>query len=63
MAELSNGKKIKPIATLKDNSGGICHIHKEDGSYVLLRLNKSGKFSMAYQWFPEAVQVLIKLAK
>lgn len=34
-ATLSNGVEITPIATLKDNHGGVAHIWVDDHCYVI----------------------------
>ena len=35
LANLSNGVEIKPVATLKDDHGGVAHIWVDDHCYVL----------------------------
>ena len=48
---------VHPVATLKDEFGGVSHIIVDDHCYVLL--NKiDGEFKMAYHWYEEAVEAL-----
>jgi len=35
MAFLANGSEIRPVATLKDESGGVAHIWVDDHCYQL----------------------------
>lgn len=51
---LSNNIQATPLATLKDQHGGVYHIIKDDSCYVLV--NKRGQF--AFHWFPEAVEAV-----
>ena len=65
---LENDSRVTPIATLKDEFGGISHIILIDHCYVLV--NKfhgyvtphKGKevqlFSKTYYWYQEAIEAL-----
>ena len=55
---LSNGAWVKPIATLKDEYGGISHIIEDDHCYVLINGSKDRIFNMVYHWYAEAVEAL-----
>jgi hypothetical protein len=52
-----NGNRITPVATLKDEHGGVFHIIKDDSCYVLV--SNRGKFT--FHWFPEAVEAVKSL--
>ena len=60
-AVLDTGATVTPVATLKDEWGGVAHIIEDDHCYVLI-LNQSsqqsGTFRMSTHWFPEAVDAL-----
>jgi len=58
---LTNGSIYTPIATLKDEYGGISHIIVDDYCYVLV--NGSGKkgFTAVTHWYKETVEALVKL--
>jgi len=59
VAFLDNGSSITPIATLKDEYGGVSHIIIDDHCYVLVnKLGKSGSFIMTHHWYPEAVDAM-----
>ncbi len=61
-AKLKNGTIVTPIATLRDEYGGISHIIKDDGCYVLLNgSDKSDFYSMVVHWYPEAVEALVEI--
>ena len=65
---LSNNEAVNPLATLKDEHGGVSHITKDDGCIVLA--NNTGRyrggsneesvelFSWATHWYPEALAAL-----
>ncbi len=53
---LLTGLKHRPVATLKDESGGVSHIIVDDGCYVLV--NGNGDFGTVEHWYPEAVEAL-----
>jgi len=59
--------KHRPLATLKDEYGGIAHIIQDDGCYMLVLrdvgVTPEGElvFKATEWWFPEAVRALRKL--
>ena len=56
---MDNGATLKPVATLKDEFGGISHIIKDDNCYVLVNgINEGGVFFKTCHWYPEAVSAL-----
>ena len=62
---LVSGNKITPLATLKDEYGGIAQICIDDHCYVLYLGHHSEEKGEAYRiathWFSEAVAVLKKM--
>jgi len=62
-AVMDNGAIIYPLITLIDEYGGMSHIIKDDGCYVLVNRKDNGKFSKTYWWYPEAVDALKLLRK
>lgn len=56
-AVLDNGVKIKPVATLADESGGRCQISIDDHCYVLYLNGENGYIRTSWI-FPEAFKVL-----
>lgn len=60
-AELKNGAKVIPLATLKDQHGGIAHIIEDDHCFVLILGSEDRKFNMVSHWFPEVVKAIYKL--
>jgi len=60
-ATLYNGVEFTPVATLADESGGVCHIDIDDHCYVLRLLQPDGKCLTATHIFPEAFEVLKNL--
>ena len=57
-ATLDNGETATPIATLKDEYGGISHIILDDHCYVLLNGSENEPFGMSAWWYKEAVEAL-----
>ena len=63
-ATLSNGVEITPVATLKDEAGGVAHIWVDDHCYVLGLVKPSGGTAMipvvvpTQHIFHEAMEVL-----
>ena len=53
--------RINPVATLKDEHGGVSHIITDDGCYVLVNGSSGGPFTKVYHWYPEAVDALKSL--
>ena len=48
-----------PVATLKDEHGGISHIVQDDHCYVLVNRGAlSGKYLSVSDWYPEAVEAM-----
>lgn len=58
-AVLDNGVMVYPLATLRDEYGGISHIVEDDHCYVLLNgPSKSGSFTAVKHWYTEAVDAI-----
>ncbi len=57
-ATLNNGEVVTPLATLKDQYGGISHIIEDDHCYVLLNGSADRLFAMVRHWYPEAVEAM-----
>ena len=55
---MDSGSTTKPVATLKDEYGGISHIIKDDHCYVLVNGNSEGVFRKTYHWYPEAIDAM-----
>jgi len=53
---LANGSIKYPLVTLKDEYGGVSHIIKDDGCYVLMNDNK-----FTHHWYLEAAHALKNL--
>lgn len=49
---------IKPVATLKDEHGGISHIAIDDHCYVLYNGSNDRPFVAVKHWYREAVKAL-----
>ena len=60
-AFLKSGSRINPVATLKDEYGGVSHIIMDDGCYVLVNGSRGGEFAKVYHWYPEAVDAMKSL--
>ncbi len=60
-AMMDNGCEIKPLATLKDEYGGISHIIEDDHCYVLVNGSKDRPFGMTHHWYKEATEALANL--
>jgi hypothetical protein len=54
---MDNGVTIKPVATLKNDAGGVSHIIVDDHCYVLIN-EFDGVGHKVYHWYPEAVEAL-----
>jgi len=55
---LDNGAWVQPIATLKDEYGGISHIIEDDHCYVLINGSKDRIFKMTHHWYAEAIKAV-----
>jgi len=55
------GDYVIPLATLKDEYGGVSHIIKDDGCFVLINKTVTGGFVMVHHWYPEAAAALVEL--
>ncbi len=55
---LSSGAVCRPLATLKDENGGISHIVEDDHCYVLVNGSADRGFRTVKHWHPEAVDAL-----
>jgi len=58
VAFIDGGGRINPLATLKDEYGGVSHIINDDGCYVLVNGSRGGKFTKVYHWYPEAIDAM-----
>ena len=59
IALLENNSEIHPVATLKDEYGGVSHIILDDHCYVLCNGSAdNGIFTMVKHWYPEAVDAM-----
>ena len=57
-AVLGNGSTVDPIATLKDEFGGVSHIIRDDHCYVLINGAEDRPFQMVAHWYSEAAEAL-----
>ena len=55
---LRSGSVATPVATLKDEYGGISHIIEDDHCYVLVNGAADRPFVMVKHWYPEAVEAM-----
>ena len=55
---LRSGSVCIPVATLKDEYGGISHIIVDDHCYVLVNGSCERGFATVKHWYKEAVQAL-----
>lgn len=55
---LRNGSIHAPLATLKDEYGGISHIIEDDHCYVLVNGSENGEFGTVKHWHREAVKAI-----
>ena len=53
-AQLKNGEVFHPVATLKDEHGGVAHIAVDDGCYVLC-LERDDGCIWSTHWFKEVL--------
>ena len=58
---LTGGGKITPLATLKDEYGGVAQICIDDHCYVLYFRGIDPPYRILTHWFGEAVAVLKKM--
>ena len=56
--ELENGSIATPVATLKDEYGGVSHIITDDHCYVLVNGSYDRGFRTVKHWNPEAIDAL-----
>lgn len=60
---MSNSRSVvNPIATLKDEYGGVCQIIVDDHCYVICLKKEDGTFSPTTHIFKEVFEVLKRLA-
>jgi hypothetical protein len=52
---------MRPVATLKDEYGGISHVAIDDHCYVLFNGSEDRSFASVKHWYREAVGALRKL--
>jgi hypothetical protein len=57
---LDTGSVVSPVATLKDEWGGVAHIFLDDHCYVLA-LKNDDVFRKTDHWFPAAVDAMKSL--
>jgi len=55
---LRSGSVCTPVATLKDEYGGISHIITDDHCYVLVNGSSEGGFATVKHWYREAVEAV-----
>jgi len=55
---LRNGSVETPVATLKNEHGGISHIIENDHCYVLVNGSVDGGFATVKHWYAEAVEAI-----
>jgi len=55
---LRSGGIFAPVATLKDEYGGISHIIIDDHCYVLVNGSRAGSFARVDHWYREAVEAM-----
>lgn len=60
-AILDNGVEFKPVATLENDAGGVCHISVDDHCYKLSLKQENGTFKVTPYIFGEAFEVLRRL--
>lgn len=56
-----HGNEFTPVATLKDEFGGISHIAIDDHCYVLYNGAIGEQFRMSSWWYPEAAAAMKQL--
>ena len=59
--QLRSGNFVRPVATLKDEYGGVSHIIEDDHCYVLVNGSFERGFATVKHWYPEAVEAMKKL--
>ena len=59
--EMDNGAFLHPVATLKDESGGICQIISDDHCYIVCLNQAGGKYKPTFHLFREVLEVLKEL--
>ena len=55
---LVSGSKLTPVATLRDEYGGVSHIIVDDHCYVLVNGGDGRGFTKVKHWYREAVEAL-----
>ena len=55
---LRSGSVHAPVATLKDEYGGVSHVIEDDHCYVLVNGTEEGGFAAVKHWYPEAVEAM-----
>ena len=55
---LRSGSIVTPVATLKDEHGGISHIIEDDHCYVLVNGSTDRGFATVKHWYTEAVEAI-----
>ncbi len=58
---LRDTSKRSPVATLKDEFGGVSHIIEDDHCYVLVNGSKDRGYNTVKHWHREAVEALRSL--
>ena len=58
-ATLENGSEVAPLATLKDEYGGVSHIIKDDKCFVLInKQSPANTYGFTSWWYNEAAQAM-----
>lgn len=62
-ARMTSDSVVTPVATLKDEYGGVSHIIEDDHCYVLISgsANNNSGCIMVNHWYPEAVEAMKSL--
>ena len=58
---LRGGSIVNPVATLRDEYGGVSHIIVDDHCYVLVNGSYRDGFVTVKHWYREAVEALKRL--
>jgi hypothetical protein len=59
--EMHNSIALHPIATLKDEFGGVCQIVSDDDCYIVCLKQTDGKYKPTFHLFKEVLAVLKEL--
>lgn len=59
---IGNNSIHSPVATLRDEYGGVSHIIIDDHCYVLVNGSYTDGFQTVKHWYPEAVEAMRTLS-